>query len=109
MKWENLPPRDHPVRERKPVERFANLAGTEFGVNQAFVAFAEDPNSPSDANHSPYAKQWEKSTMAEVDQLLSPGMVEYVEAPPAGHAPIGSCLVYHMKHDAEGKPVKFKV
>lgn len=50
-KWDNLPPRDHPVRERKPVESFANLAGTEFGANQAFAAFAEDPHSPSDADH----------------------------------------------------------
>ena len=47
--------------------------------------------------------------MAEVDQLLSTGMVEYVEMPPAGHTPIGSRLVYRTKCDAEGKLVKFKV
>ena len=85
------------------------MAGTVFGINQAFIAFTEDPNSPSDANHSPYVKQWEKSTTAEVDQLLSTGMVEYVEMPPAGHTPIGSRLVYRTKCDAEGKLVKFKV
>ena len=57
---------------------------------------------------SAHAKGWEKAVAAELEQLRTSGMFEWVPKVPVGRKTIGSRIVFQTKRDGNGKIVRHK-
>ncbi len=69
-KWQNLPARNHPARERRPVVPFGQQP-TEAAQERAFVTFSNEPSTYREAAQSPNTKQWEQLIASEYGQMLA--------------------------------------
>src|ERR1700731_832557 len=104
------PTQERPSRVRRAPARFG-IAVTEdkvdSAINQApasawhaLVVTAGDPLTYHEAMRSEHAKKWEKAVETELEQLRTSGTFEWVPHVLDGRRPIGSCIVFHTKHDS---------
>lgn len=109
-KWTNLPPRDHPARDRRPPERFgqATQSGDTENQERAYIVFSGEPSTYHEAKQSPDSKQWETAIAAEYEQLKATNTFEWVHKVPEGRKAVGSRIVFREKKDGFGKTTKFK-
>ena len=79
----------------------------EFAMAAAVQAVGNDPVNIAQAKQLDDWPDWDKSIQNELDQHEKMRTWELVE-PPNGVNIIGSCFVFHYKHDASGKIASHK-
>ena len=78
------------------------------GGQYVFVMRDGDPQMYQEAMHSVHAKEWEKAMVVEFEQLHTSGTFEWVPKVPDGQKAIRSWIIFQMKHDGNGKVVRYK-
>jgi hypothetical protein len=77
-------------------------------IEHALAALqVEEPTSVEAALRSDQAAEWQDALNSEVGSLKQNGVLEPAELPP-GRQAIASKVVFKVKHDAEGRIVKYK-
>ena len=97
-KWANLPPRDHPICSRNPVEHYGIIAtpdDTDFTTgskdqHQAFVIFVNELRTYKEVFNGLHLKEWKKVIDTKYQMLQTTGTFEWVPELSEGRKPIGS-------------------
>ncbi|KAG5728163.1 hypothetical protein E4T56_gene19311 [Termitomyces sp. T112] len=115
-KWFNLPLREHPMHTHHQVKCYGIMpvddkTSEEKNSNQhrAYVAFeGTEPKTYCEAASSTSSRQWEEAIATKYKTLQKTGTFEWVPTLPEGQKAVGSCIVFHVKHDGNGGITKYK-